>query len=355
MFAAAFDLGRLEMRGAPAPVVEGIAVNAGTSASQVGLSGPTSGSGVMAYLEGQMTASLPIVWLDAAGKEEPLVAATAALALDPRFSPDGKRLAVSSAGDIYIYDVGRGALQKITNSAGASYPVWSPDGSHIVYGNSGGLVWIRADGSGQPLQIYGTTAVPGSISPDGRNIGFHQAGSGTSRDLWILPLDTTDPDHPKPGTPELFLATKGADIEPAFSPDGRWLAYSSNESGTYQVFVRPFPGGAEGGGQTQLSLNGGRFPVWSRTAKEIYYADPGGHIMAVPYTISGRTFNPGKPRQWSDTHISLMGNNTPLDLAPDGKRFAIYPAQTADSNGKTNLHAVFLLNFFDEVARRIPR
>src|SRR5262249_53058690 len=161
-----------------------------------------------------------------------------------------------------------------SQSTNNSWPVWTPDGKHIVYAAAPNrLWWVRSDGSSQPQQIYEITAggaFPGSISPDGRFLAFHQAGAATSRDLWILPLDTTDPDHPKTGTPELFLGGKGADIEPAFSPDGRWLAYSSSESNTYQVFVRQYPEGAKGGGQVQVSTTEGRFPVWSRTAKELF-------------------------------------------------------------------------------------
>jgi len=353
LFGVPFDPARFEVRGMPAPLVEDIAGNSGTAGGQFDF----SRSGTLVYLEGRSDASSsPIVWMDAAGKQETLLASFPAHPITPRFSPDGKRLALAVANDVYVYDLARSAPLRLTvNPGGAnSYPVWAPDGKHIVYLGNNALWWARSDGSGQPQQIYPMSAVAASFSPDGRLLALHQAGNGTGRDIWILPLDTADPDHPKPGKPELFLATKGNDVEPAFSPDGRWLAYTSSDSGTLQVFVRPFPEGAQGGGQAQVSTTGGRFPIWSRSGKELYYAALDGHIMAVTYTATGRTFEPGKPRQWSDTAIGLTGNFPPLDLAPDGKRFAVYPTVGASSaNAKSDLHVTFLLNFFDEAKRKL--
>ena len=153
----------------------------------------------------------------------------------------------------------------------------------------------------------------------------------------------------------MFLATKGADVAPVFSPDGRWLAYESNESGSFHVFVRPFPEGAKGGGQAQISTTPARTPLWSRTAKELFYLTNDGHIMVVPYTVNGRSFEPGKPRPWTASPILLTGRFPSYDLAPDGKRFAVFPAAEASTGGeKVNLHMTFLLNFFDYLKQRVP-
>jgi len=357
LFAVPFDLGRYETRGMPAPILEDVAGDTGTGGGQLNF----SRTGTLVYLSGKSSAAVgALFWLDAAGKKEPLL--PAARMFSPRFSPDGKRLAFSSSGDISVYDLARGSTTRLTVSQNASnqYPVWTPDGRHIVYApTSGNIWWVRSDGSGQPQLLYAPKtggAVPGSFSPDGRLLAFHQAGADASRDLFTLPLDTTDPDHPKAGAPELFLATKGQDVEPAFSPDGRWLAYATNESGIFHVFVRPFPEGAKGGGQAQISTTPGRFPLWSRTARELFYLALDGRIMVVPYTVDGRNFLPGKPRPWSAGQIALTGNLPPYDLAPDGKRFALFPVAGAASEGegKPNLHMTFLLNFFDELKRRMP-
>ena len=118
--------------------------------------------------------------------------------------------------------------------------------------------------------------------------------------------------------------------------------------------MRPFPEGAQGAGQAQISASPGRFPIWSRAAKEIFYVTLEGRIMVVPYTINGRAFSPGKPAVWSDTLVGMTTNNMPLDLAPDGKRFVVFPGLEISGGEKANLHITFLLNFFDELKRRMP-
>jgi hypothetical protein len=123
--------------------------------------------------------------------------------------------------------------------------------------------------------------------------------------------------------------------------------------GTFHIFVRPFPDGAKSGNQAQVSTVPGRFPLWSRTAKELFYVRLDGHIMVVPYTINGRSIEPGKPRQWTASPITLGGNYSPYDVMPDGKRMAALPAAEA-AREMTNLHMTFLLNFFDDLKRRIP-
>ena len=357
LFAVPFDLSRYETRGMPAPVLDDIAGNPSTGGGQLDF----SRTGTLVYLSGKSSTDIGALFLlNAAGKKEPLLSGMNIRT--PRFSPDGKRLAFTSGGDLAVYDLARGTTTRVAVSQGLPnvYPVWTPDGNHIAYAQSvAGIAWVRSDGSGQPQLIYATktgSADPGSFTPDGRSLAFHQAGVDTNRDLWILPLDTTDPDHPKAGSPELFLATKGIDIDPAFSPDGRWLAYASNESGSFQIFVRPFPEGAKGGGQAQISTTPGRVPVWSRTAKEIFYVGTDGHIMVVPYTVNGRSFEPGKPRQWTESQILYPSLRYPTyDLVPDGKRFVVLPVAEGSQGGeKANLHMTFLLNFFDELKRKVP-
>jgi Tol biopolymer transport system component len=354
MFAVRFDAKRLETRGMPAPVVQDVAASLGQAAGQFDL----SDNGILVYLAGSSTGGgVPILWLDKSGKKETLLAAPLVHPLTPRLSPDGKLLAYAMAGDLYIYDAARGATSRITFDPGGTgmWPVWAPDGKHIAYSRgAGGIWWVRSDGSGKPEAIYDPqkSANVSSISPDGTILAFHQVGTG--QDLYTLRLDVSDPDHPKAGSPEPFLSTKGADVVPAFSPDGRWLAYSSNESGSYQVFVRPFPEGAQGSGQAQVSTSPGRFPLWSRTAKEIFYVATDGHIMVAPYGINGRAFSPGKPQVWSDTTIGLSSNFMPWDLASDGKRAVVFPGAAAATGERSSLHVTFLVNFCDELKRRMP-
>jgi Tol biopolymer transport system component len=355
LFATPFDLRSMAARGMPAPILEDVAGAISTGAGQFDF----SRTGTFVYLSGKTVVdAIPPVWLDAAGAKKVIFPTPPARLMGSAVSPDGKRIAASVNSDISVYDPARGALLRLsfTPAANNQYPVWTPDGKHIAFGPGiGGIWWVRSDGSGQPQLIYevkNANAIPTSFSPDGRWLAFHQVGVNASRDIYTLPLDLTDPDHPKAGKPELFLASPAADVEARFSPDGRWIAYASFESGAYQVYVRPFPARPTGG-KWQISTAGGRFPLWSRTSKEIFYVS-GSRIMVAPFTASGDTFSPGPPRQWSDTTLSLVGNIPPYDLAPDGKRVVINPAGDSQAGDKATLHVTFLLNFFDELKRRLP-
>jgi serine/threonine-protein kinase len=300
-----------------------------------------------------------VVWLDGAGKKTPLIAGAALLT--PRVSPDGKLVAMSANRDISVYDPQRGSSTRITfTSASNTNPVWTPDGKHIVYAAVDGIWWTRADGSAQPVRILETATTigggakgPGSFSPDGRRLALFQTGEKTGADIWILPLDIADLDHPKPGKPELFVQTPLQDVDPAFSPDGRWLAYTSAEAGSLQVYVRPYPAGTSGGKWQITTTTPGHFPTWSKNGKQLFYATTDGRIMVVEYTAKGETFSPGKPREWGNARIATTGPYSSLDLAPDGKRFVVIPLP--DMGGeKASVHAVFLVNFFDDLKRRMP-
>jgi serine/threonine-protein kinase len=164
----------------------------------------------------------------------------------------------------------------------------------------------------------------------------------------------SDREHPKPGKPELFLRTPANEHEPAFSPDGRWIAYTSNESGRDQIYVRPAPhASASGSGQWQISTGDGQFPIWSRASQELFYETLDNRIMTVSYTAEGDSFAAGKARPWSNVQLYDTGSIWNLDLAPDGKRFVVIPRTETAGEQKGSAHVTFLLNFFDEVRRRV--
>ena len=217
-------------------------------------------------------------------------------------------------------------------------------------------MWIRADGAGEAERLLESKSALStwSFSPDGRYLSYSEIASDTRADSWILPVDATDPEHPKPGKPEVFLKTPATEAGAVFSRDGRWLAYTSNESGRAEVYVRPFHNAA--GGKWQISTGGGGYSFWSRDGRALYYVAlaSDGRIMAVDYTASAASFTVGKPRVWSEAPVrgTPIGYQA-LDLAPDGKRFAILPRdEVVDEKG--SVHATFLLNFFDELHRRLP-
>jgi Tol biopolymer transport system component len=358
--AVAFDPIRLELQGTPVPILEDVAGSPILGGGQFGFSAAPSGHGTLLYLEGKGAAQTwPVMWLGSSGNMQPLIA-TPGQYSQPRFSPDGRRLALmmstSGGSDIYVYELGRETLTRLTFGEHSAAPVWTPDGQRIAFLSSGsdsGIGWIRSDGSGEPQQILAVpnNTNPWSFSPDGRRLAYFQNNSETGFDIATLPLDTSDPDHPKAGKPEPFLATPSDELVPMFSPDGRWIAYRSNESGTNEVYVRPFPGGR--GGKWQISTGGGLYGIWSNNGRELFYETGDNRIMVVDYTVSADSFLPGKPRLWSEKQIFYAGVSN-LALAPDGKRFAVFPMPEAAGPEKGSVRVTFLLNFADELRRRLP-
>ena len=182
------------------------------------------------------------------------------------------------------------------------------------------------------------------------------AGPGTG--FLGLTIDTSDPDHPKAGTPETLLknfGARGADI----SPDGRWLVYTSADSGVGQVFVRAFADGKIAGSSVwQISAAGGVQPVWSKAARQLLYATADNHVMVVDYTVEGDVFHAMKPRAWADKQIGQPSDtNAPyrsFDLTPDGKRIIAFAPDEGPKGARVNLHVTMLMNWFDEVRRRLP-
>jgi len=354
LFGVRFDPARLEVRGAPTPVLEDMASNSGTGGGQFDF----STSGTFLYSAGKSAAQgWQVAWLENSGELKPFLAAAGTYGA-PRLSPDGREVAFTGEGsDIYIHDLERETTSRLTFSGHSSVPVWAPDSTHIAFqttGNNLSISWLRSDGAGEPQRLLESTnvVVPWSLSADGRWLAYFESNPETGYDIWTLPLDMTDPDHPKPGKPELFLRTPANENVPRFSPDGRWIAYRSDETGIAEVYVRPFPPGA--GGKWQISSGGGSYGLWSKNGHELFYETADNRIMVVDYTVEGRTFVPGKPRLWSDKQLFYPGTSN-LDLAPDGKRFIILSMPEAPAGEKGSVHVTMLQNFFDELRRRIPK
>jgi serine/threonine-protein kinase len=186
--------------------------------------------------------------------------------------------------------------------------------------------------------------LPYSFSPDGKQLVFMEITPQTGYDLWTLPLKDGGSDHPAPGKPEPLLVTPSNEKRPMISNDGRWLAYQSDESGRNEVYVRPFPGP---GGKWQVSTGGGDYPTWSKKDPQLFFRSSEG-MMAASYMTSGEAFVAGKPRPWA----AKKDLGEFFDLAPDGKRFAVVQPEESEQKGPT--HVTFLLNFFDELRRRVP-
>ena len=256
--------------------------------------------------------------------------------------------------DIWVKELNRDVPTRLTFLPGANTsPVWAPDGTYLLFQSidaaAPGLFWIRSDGSGQPLRLTDGKhrEVPYSISPDGKRVAFHRTGNGGGTDIFTASIEG-DPSHPRLGEQELFLGTQFNELHPAFSPDGRWLAYQSDESGHGQVYVRPFPGP---GGRWQISQDGGFYPRWSRGGRELFF-ELAYRLFAVHYSVRGDSFLAGKPESWSGALVLGFRERVNYDVAADGKRLALVLSQDRVAASKPPTHLTFLLNFFDELRRR---
>ena len=347
LFAEPFDLARLESTGQPVPVVEGVSSFPGGGPGGMAGSAPVAWTeaGTAVYLaRGNATDQAPIQWMDRTGK-------VTALRATPAFSPDGRRLAVdidNGQADVFVYEWARDTLTRVTFDAKTdTRPAWTPDGRRIVFRSDLNLYWRRADGSGdvQRLTESPNGQTPTSWHPNGKFLAFYETGQ-TGNDLMILPMAGDEASGWKPGTPTVFLSTPFDEREPMFSPDGRWIAYQSFESGRYEVYVRPFPGP---GGKWQISTDGGFSPLWSRTRNEIFYGSPDDRLMVASYAVEGESFKADKPRVWSERRF-MERRLSSFTLHPDGERFALAAALENESAVKQD-KLVFIFNFFDELRR----
>ena len=353
LYGIGFDFDQLQTRGIPRPLFDDVAANPLTGGGEFDFAAAPTGPGTLVYLAGRAAGqNWQLALLDKAGNVNPLVAATGTYIL-PRFSPDGRKLLfVGSEGAPHILDLEREMITRLTSIKSGRSVVWAPDGKHIVLGGAGGLSWIRSDGVGGPTPLIESNnpLSAWSFSPDGHWLAYFETMPETGTDIWVLPLDTTDPDHPKAGAPQSYLRTPANEYLPRFSGDGHWVAYRSDESGSNEIWVMPFPAGS--GGKWQISTGGGLYAFWSKNGRELFYEAADHRIMVVEYEVNGNSFEPRKPRLWSDRQLFYPGLSN-LDLAPDGQRFAVLTAPDATSTA-SRFHVTMLFNYFDELKRMIP-
>ena len=370
MFVVPFDPVALERRGDPVPIVDAVeaTLSGGLPIAAV------SANGTLVYLQGSLggTPQLPMMWLSQSGALTPLRESPASWAF-PRFSPDGCRLAMAlfdgRQSDIWVYDLARDIMTRVTSDPAFDMaPVWTLDGTGVVFGSTRGnpgsvanLFWQRADGTGTARRLT-TSAIPqlpDGFAPDGRRLIFHQGDPATTRQsLMVLPVEP-DAQGLKAGTETTFAGGPFLKANPRISPDGRWVAYATNETGTFEIYVQPLSGSEA---RVQVSSGGGNLAVWSPTMSELYYVGSGpGRMMVVSYSAKGGAFLASKPQPWSETRfsytppVSLYGPG--IDLHPDGARFVVtqIPQATPTALGRSG-QVVLVLNALDELRRAaLPR
>ena len=356
LIAVPLDVEHLQVTGEAVPVVQGVMQ---TLAQPPAAQYSVSASGSLVYVPGGTQAiQSRLVWVSRNGREE-AVAAPARNYEMPRLSPDGRRVAINAADNegaqIWLYDLARDTLARLTFGGSTNqYPVWTPDGKRIAFmSDKEGLTnifWQLADGSGGLEHLtVGNTEVPFSWSPDAQQLAFVNA-SGTP-EIWVLRMGDASSGQAGQGRKAQPLYHTGAfEDAPQFSPDGRWLAYTSNESGRTEVYVQPYPGP---GGKWLISTDGGTEPQWNRNGRELFYR-LGDKMMAVDISTQPN-FAAGKPRQLFEGRYASnpLGYARPnYDVSPDGQRFLMLKPVEQQQTGPTQINVV--LNWTEELKRLVP-
>ncbi len=333
LVAVPFDAKRLAVLGQPVPVADSVQVGISSRTAKLGI----SRDGAIAFASGSVgMSSIVSVKRDGTARE---------LSTEPRFygaprlSPDGRRVAVhvtEAGSEIWVQDIGARTLTRLTFDRTAARPMWTPDGRHIVYERQGkgrDLAWIAADGSApaESLVVAPDDQTPGAFTPDGRTMVIWELPSGGKRRISLVMLDSARAPRP--------VVSGGFDNHaPSLSPDGRWVAYVSDESNRNEVYVRPFPGP---GGRWQVSKEGGTEPRWSPTGREIFFR--AGESMMAAAVQAGATFAPGEVRLLFRT-TAVVSLHTNYDVTRDGQSFIMVQRKTS-----TDQTVVVLLNWFDQL------
>jgi len=337
-----FDLAALEVTGDSVPVVQGVRQTPGTFADYA-----ISNNGTLIYVPSTSTGGLDrtLVWVDRQGIATPLIEDRQAYNR-PRLSPDGQRVAVEVQSDlnqdIWIYDIGGGTRMRLTVTGDNGSPVWTPDGTRVTFWSDRDgpreLYWKPADGSGQAEPLLNmnseTRLIPTSWSSDGESLAFYSPDG--ARDIWTLPRE---------GDASPFVATAFDERSPMFSPDGRWLAYVSDESGRDEIYVKPYPGP---GGKWPISTEGGTEPQWSADGRELFYRL--GDKMMVVEVQSEPAFSSERPQLvFEEPYLTDLFATSNYDISPDGQRFLMIKEEEGH---QSQINVV--LNWFEELKRLVP-
>jgi serine/threonine-protein kinase len=345
LMAVPFDSERLQLAGTAVPVVEDVRRSKFNGILQFSI----SSTGTLAYVSGGAAANQSrLVWVDRRGTAQRLVAPVRGYR-NPKISPNGLRVALGIddlGSQTWVYDLARETLTRLTfEGRNNDNPIWTPNGQRIAFSSDrdgvSNVFWQPSDGSGEmePLTTSGSAQLPLAFSPDGQTLAFRYAPR-TNNDIWMLRMSDRDV--------QPFFESPSLEVVAEFSPDGHWLAYVSDETGRWEVFVRPYPGP---GGKRQVSTEGGTEPVWNRNGRELFFRSAD-KMMVVQVTTQGG-FSAATPRVLFEGPYRLSpGTLANYDVAPDGERFLmVEPVGQADS-AATQINVV--QNWLEELKRLVP-
>jgi dipeptidyl aminopeptidase/acylaminoacyl peptidase len=351
--AVPFDLARLEVTGSPVPVVEGVIQARGSGVAQFALS--DLGSLIYIQIPGSVLHEHSLVWVDQNGTETPVTQEEKDYRV-PRVSPDGQFFSVT-VGDpvtnqLWIYDLEAESLSRLTfEEERSGSAVWSPDSKWLVFQSGrrgeGGLVRQPADRSLPQERLTSTTTgrqMPNSWSSDGRFVAFTETEGQSDADIGILPMEGE-------GEVQFIVASSAMECCPKFSPDGKWLAYVSDELGQNNVYIRPFPEPDVKWLISEEGVGSGQ-PVWSPDGRELFYRS-GDKTIVVSIQTQDQTLSAGSPEVLFEGQYVSHSQPPGLqyyDISPDGKRFLMLKEETVQEQAQINL----VLNWFEELKRLVP-
>ena len=336
LLAAPFDLGRLELSAAPTAV---LAASGPTGFGEIEVS--LSANGTLLFSP-RTRGGLDVVAVSRDGVERRLTDESRAFD-DIAVAPDGKRVVMCIDGDVWMLDIAARALSRLTFLGSCNYPGWTPDGRRVTFvaykDGHGRLYWTPADGSTEPDSLMTTTDDPLGRTwlSSGRGFLYAAVTAGGKRDIGVF----------EPGPPQVrrpLLSTPFDEKAPTLSPDGRWFAYASDESGRMEIFVRPFPGP---GGKFQVSMEGGTEPVWGHTGREIFYRTEQGLVAAEVRTTPAFTVSARKVL-FPIRRYESSANNREYDVMPDDQSFVFF---RQSGGGELNL----VLNWFEELKQKVGK
>jgi serine/threonine-protein kinase len=309
-----------------------------------------SDSGALIYAAGGILPDMQnsLVWVDQKGTEQPVTPLQFPFGF-PRLSPDGQRTTYGTAGrelQVYVYDLNTGTNSRLTTEGQAGSPIWTPDGKRIVFrwqkSAVSNLFSQPYDGS-SPMERLTTSQYdqsPGSWSPDGQTLALVEIHPDTGCDIVLLDA--------RSGRVRPFLNSQFHEMYPEFSPDGHWIAYSSNESKRNEVYVRPFPGP---GMKHQVSSEGGNQPLWARNGKQLFYRWQD-QVWVVDVLTDGG-FTTSKPRLFFERPGYMSGEPMrSYDLSQDGQRFLMVKLEQRKPTPVTEM--ILVQNWLEELKRRMP-
>lgn len=356
LYGIAFDPDSLSVSGVPVPLVQGI-MGPGPGVDLPAGNFDISSDGTLVYITGTAAGRKRSVltWVDRLGIEEPL-GFDAGIIAYPRLSPDGSRIAFATRDEtpqVWVGDLTRRSLTRLTDGVDGLSPVWSPDGTRVIYGANRSILSRRADASTPAEQVidFGISTLPNdryyprAISPDGQTL--FTSSSEPPRRLGLLHVGAATGAEP-------LIVAQGEQVSAELSPDGGWLAYDSSESGSFEIYVRPYPDLE--GSRTQISTSGGQDPVFSRDGTELFYWSDPGTIMSVTIETGPRgELVAGLPRtivQGPYLHENIARQ---FDVSNDGERFVVLkPVNTSVADDADGARIVIVQNWFSELERLVP-